>query len=146
MLRACVYLYSSTQCVVGTLDIVSKILKFPYKLFWIMISKEENQFARTLEKANWCQGELWVGQAQLHSGKSKAGAQSAWVGTLVPPVTTCLAGQITRFPGITVFLIWKMGLAVPTFQVVVQQTAHPPLLPKRGRTPFPGGKHLGPGT
>lgn len=50
MLRACVYLYSSAQCVVGTLDIVSKILKFPYKLFWIMISKEENQFAPTLEK------------------------------------------------------------------------------------------------
>ena len=57
-LWTCVCLYSSTQCVAGTLEIVSKILQFPYKLFWSMISKEENGFSPTLEKANWGQGDL----------------------------------------------------------------------------------------
>ena len=53
-----VCLYLSTQCVARILEIVSKILQFPYKLFWSMISKEENGFAPTLEKANWGQGDL----------------------------------------------------------------------------------------
>ena len=51
-------LYSSTQCVARTLEIVSKILQFLYTLFWSMISKEENGFETTLEKANWGQGDL----------------------------------------------------------------------------------------
>lgn len=63
-----------------------------------MILKEENSFASSLEKSNWCQKHLCVGRALFDGGKDiRPRDQAAQVGTLVPPVTTRLTRKIYSF-------------------------------------------------
>lgn len=133
-----------------TLHIGGTVLKFSYKLIWSMISKEETNSHPHWRSLTGARGGLCVGQAQLHGGRRKAGSQSTRVGNLILPVTTCLSGKkITQYPRLTIFLIWEMGLAVPTFQGYEVLSfskenlrLRPLLLLKRGRTTVSGSKCL----
>jgi len=66
----------------------------------------------------------------MQGGKRKAGNLNHLGGNSGSTSNNMLAQQITQFSGTTVFLIWKMELAIPTFQVV--QHCTPILLAEKG--------------